>query len=87
VAELDVTVFRLDRGRAALEKYAIVNHLTVQVYGADGRPVAGAVNRTPLFDLFSRGHGPGMFVRCARECLGQSDPGSPVVIESTTGSR
>jgi signal transduction histidine kinase/CheY-like chemotaxis protein len=85
VAELDVTVFRLDRGRAALEKYAIVNHLTVQVYGADGCPVAGAVNRTPLFDLFSRGQGPGMFVRCARECLGQSDPGSPVVIEEQYG--
>ena len=85
MAELNVTVFQLDRGRAALEKYAIVNHLTVQVYGADGRPVAGAVNRTPLFDLFSRGHGPGMFLRCARECLGQSDPGAPVVIEEQYG--
>lgn len=85
MAELDVTVFQLDRGRAALEKYAIVNHLTVQVYGADGRPVAGAVNCTPLFDLFSQGHGPGMFVRCARECLGRSDPGSPVVVEEQYG--
>jgi len=85
VAELDVSVFQLDRGRAALEKYAIVNHLTVQVYGADGRPVAGAVNRTPLFDLFSQGHGPGMFVRCARECLGRSDPGSPGVVEEQYG--
>ena len=51
--ELDVTVFQLDRGRAALEKYAAVNHVTVQVYGADGQLVAAAVNRTPLFDLFS----------------------------------
>jgi signal transduction histidine kinase/ActR/RegA family two-component response regulator len=85
VATLDFTFFQLDRGRAALEKYAIVNHLTVQVYGADGGPAAGAVNRTPLFDLFSRGHGPGLFARCARACLRQSDPGLPVVIEEQYG--
>jgi signal transduction histidine kinase/CheY-like chemotaxis protein len=85
VTELAVSVFELDRGRAALEKYAVVNHQTVQVYGVDGRPVAGPVNRTMLFDLFSRGRGPGMFARCARECLGQSDPGAPVVIEEEYG--
>jgi signal transduction histidine kinase/ActR/RegA family two-component response regulator len=80
-----VNVFELERGRAALEKYAVVNHLTVLVYDVDGRPVAGAVNRTMLFDLFSRGRGPGMFGRCALECLGQSDPGTPVVIEEEYG--
>ena len=81
----DLTVFQLDRGRAALEKYAAANHLTVLVYGADGRPATGAVNRTPLFELFSRGHGPGLFARCARACLGPSDPDSPVVIEEQAG--
>ena len=85
VAALDVAVFRLDRGRAALEKYAIVNHVTIQVYGADGCPVAEAVNPTPLFDLFSRGRGPEMFGRCARACLNRSDPDSPVVIEEQYG--
>ncbi len=85
MTELDVAVFELDRGRAALEKYAIVNHLTVQVYGAGLRPVGGVVNPTPLFDLFARGRGPGMFTRCARECLGHSDPGSPVVIKEQYG--
>jgi signal transduction histidine kinase/CheY-like chemotaxis protein len=85
VAELDVRVFQLDRGRAALEKYAVVNHLTVQVYGADGRPVTEAVNPTPLFDLFARGAGPGMFAICARQCLSLSDPSSPVVIEEQHG--
>jgi len=85
VKDPDVTVFQLDRGRTALEKYAVVNHLTVQVYDADGRPLAGAVNRTPLFDLFSRGRGPGLFARCARACLDQSEPGSPVVIEEQYG--
>ena len=85
MTELDVSVFELDRGRAALEKYGVANHLTVQVFGGDGLPVAGPVNRTILFDLFSPGRGPGMFVRCAHECLGQSDPGAPVVIEEEYG--
>ncbi len=85
MAELGVTVFQLDRGRAALEKYAAANHLTVEVYGADGRLVAGPVNRTPLFDLFSRGPGPGMFATCARQCQAQSDPGSSLVIEEQHG--
>jgi signal transduction histidine kinase/ActR/RegA family two-component response regulator len=85
VTEFDVSVFELDRGRAALEKWAVLNHLTVQVYDGDGRPVAGPVNRTMLFELFSRGRAPGMFVRCMHECLGQSDPDTPVVIEEEYG--
>jgi signal transduction histidine kinase/CheY-like chemotaxis protein len=84
VAELNVTVFQLDRGRAALEKYAAVNHLTVQVYDADGRVVADAVNRTPLFNLFAQGHDPGIFATCARRCL-ESGPGPPVIIEEQYG--
>ena len=83
--DVDVAVFQLDRGRAALEKYAAVNHVTVQVYGADGRLVAEAVNRTPLFDLFSAGHSPGMFSTCARQCLSQSGPSPAVVIEEQYG--
>jgi signal transduction histidine kinase/CheY-like chemotaxis protein len=85
VAEPDVTIFELDRGRAALEKYAAANHVTVEVYGADGRLVAGPVNRTPLFDLFARGSGPGMFAGCARQCLTQWNGGSPVVVEEQHG--
>jgi signal transduction histidine kinase/CheY-like chemotaxis protein len=85
VAELDVSVFQLDRGRAALEKYAAANHLTVEVYRADGRLVAGAVNRTPLFDLFSQGHGLGMFARCAQTCLRESPPSPSVVVEEEHG--
>jgi signal transduction histidine kinase/ActR/RegA family two-component response regulator len=85
VIELDVTVFQLDRGRAALEKYAILNHLTVEVYGADGRVVAGAVHRTPLFDLFARGNGPEMMAGCARRCLSQPDANPAVVMEEQYG--
>ena len=85
MAELDITVFQLDRGRAALEKYAAVNHATVQIYGADGQLIAAAVNPTPLFDLFSPGHSPGMFSMCARRCLTQPGPNPPVVIEERYG--
>jgi len=85
MTELDVSVFELDRGRAALEKWAVLNHLTVQVFDVDGRPVAGPVNRTMLFELFSRGSAPRMFVRCMQACLRQSDPGAPVVIEEEYG--
>ena len=63
---MDVTIFQLDRGRVAFEKWAAANHLTVQVYGADGQLVADAVNRTPLFDLFSRGQGPALLA-CRRQ--------------------
>jgi signal transduction histidine kinase/ActR/RegA family two-component response regulator len=82
VAELAATIFELDRGRAALEKYAAANHLTVEVYGPDGRLLAGPVNRTPSFDLFS---GAGMFATCARQCLSQWNPSSPVVVEEHHG--
>jgi signal transduction histidine kinase len=85
VTETDVSVFQLERGRVALEKYAAVNHVTVQIYGADGRLVAEAVNPTQLFNLFSEGHSPGMFAACARQCLSQSGPSPPVVIEEQYG--
>jgi signal transduction histidine kinase/CheY-like chemotaxis protein len=84
VVEPDVTIFRLDRGREAIDKWAAANHLTVEVYGADGGLVAG-FNRTPLFGLFSPGHGPGMFATCALRCLGQRGPNPPVVVEERYG--
>jgi signal transduction histidine kinase/ActR/RegA family two-component response regulator len=85
VSEVDVRLFQLERGRAALEKYAAVNHLTVQVYDADARLVVGAVNPTPLFDLFIPGHNPGLFGICAQRCLAPPGPSPPVVIEEQYG--
>src|SRR5688572_5999716 len=85
MADADVNVFQLDRGREALEKYAAANRLTVQVYGADAGPAAEPLNHTALFDLFSEGHGPGMFATCARQCLSQSRPGPPVIVEEQYG--
>jgi signal transduction histidine kinase/CheY-like chemotaxis protein len=81
----DVSVFELERGREALEKYAAVTHLTVQVYDADGRLIAGPVHRTPLFDLFAGRHDPGLFGKCARASLAQPAADSPIVIEEEHG--
>ena len=47
--------------------------------------MAPAVNRTPLFDLFSRGQGPALFATCALKCLSQSGPTPPIVIEEQYG--
>jgi signal transduction histidine kinase/ActR/RegA family two-component response regulator len=85
VVEVDATIFQLARGRAALEKYGAVNHVTVQIYDADGRLVVGALNPTPLFDVFSPGHDPGMFAACVQQCLGAPGPGPPVVVEEQYG--
>jgi signal transduction histidine kinase/ActR/RegA family two-component response regulator len=85
MAERDVSVFRLERGREALEKYAAVTHLTVQIHGPEGHLVAGPVHRSPLFDLFAGDHDLGMFAECARQCLARPDPGSPVVIDERHG--
>jgi signal transduction histidine kinase/ActR/RegA family two-component response regulator len=83
MAQQAMAVFQLERGRAALEKYAAVNRLTVQVYDADGELVAGGVNRTSLFDLLSSEHDPGLFERCAQQCL--AGPPAGVVIEEDYG--
>jgi hypothetical protein len=83
MAKKAMAVFQLERGRAALEKYAAVNHLTVQVYDADGQLVAGGVHRTALHDLLSREHDPGLFERCARQCL--AGPLTGVVVEENYG--
>jgi signal transduction histidine kinase/ActR/RegA family two-component response regulator len=85
MAGLDVSVFELDRGRAALQKYGAANHLTVEIYGTDGCSVTGAVNPTPLFDLVSSGHGPYMFETCARQCLGQPALSPLVVVQEQYG--
>jgi signal transduction histidine kinase/CheY-like chemotaxis protein len=79
-----MAVFELERGKAALDKYAAVNHLTVQVYDAQARPAADAIRPTPLFDLFNPGRGPGMFVACAQRCVSQPGP-ALIVMEEQYG--
>src|SRR5688500_2061771 len=80
-----MAVFQLERGQAALDKYAAVNHLTVQVYDGDGAVVVKGAHPTPLYDVFVAGHGPGMFAACARRCLDQPGPAPGVIVEERYG--
>jgi signal transduction histidine kinase/CheY-like chemotaxis protein len=65
-------LFRSGHAGAALEKYAAVTHLTVQVYAADGRLVAGPIGPTPLFELCAHGK-PSLPGECLRICLERSE--------------
>src|SRR5688572_29235547 len=80
-----MAVFELERGRLALDKYAAVNHLTVEVYDTEARLVVKGVYRTPLYDVFVAGHDPGMFGACARRCLDQPGDAPAVVVEEQYG--
>jgi signal transduction histidine kinase/CheY-like chemotaxis protein len=72
--------------RPALEKFAAVTHLTVNVYGAGGHVVCGPVHATPLFAaLTARGYDPGIFTECARQCLAQTTERPAVIVAPTYG--
>ena len=76
----DQTLFGSGLWRQALEKFAGVTHLTVELYGLEGRALWGPVNMTPLFQLFEE-HAwePGLFAECARRCLAQVSGTRPAV--------
>ncbi len=79
-------LFAPDPWATALEKYAGVTHLTIQVFDANGRLVLGPLHPTPLFQLFSeRGYDPGMFLECVHRCLAQSDTRPAVTVSQVHG--
>ncbi|MGH7906177.1 MAG: sensor histidine kinase, partial [Candidatus Binataceae bacterium] len=76
-----------DRGAwsPALEKYAAVVHLTVQLYNSSGSLVCGPVCPFPLFETVARNGFPREFAECARRCLGQTSDSPEIVIETRDG--
>ena len=57
----------------ALHKFGAVTHLTVTVYGPDGRIVCGPAPPTPLFALFREfGYTPPILSECLRDCFAQA---------------
>lgn len=75
-------LFESDLWKTALESYASAAQLSVQLFDGGGRVVLGPVNPTPIFQLFTeRGYDPGLFAKCARQCLAQA-AGRPAVLVS-----
>jgi signal transduction histidine kinase len=80
------SLFGSELWKPALDKYAEVTGLSVELYGADGRVVPGPVHPTPLVALFREcGFEPGLFVECARRCLEQTDARPAVVVTESHG--
>lgn len=76
---MDDTLFNSDLWKPALDKYAEVTGLSVELFGVDERLVLAAVHPTPLVKLFQKhGFEPGLFAECARRCLLQTS-GRPAV--------
>jgi signal transduction histidine kinase/ActR/RegA family two-component response regulator len=79
-------LFGSDLWKPALDKYAQVTGLTVELYGLDGLVGLSSSHLTPLFALFREyGFEPGLFAECARHCLDQTELRPPVVLHESHG--
>src|SRR5436309_3793081 len=84
--QAEAALFERGAWTKALEKYAAVTHLTIQLYDTDARLICGPVHPTDLFELFTPGyHDLGIFAACIRRCLTQADMPPPVVVENHDG--
>jgi diguanylate cyclase len=83
---VDVNLFGSDLWKPALDKFAEVTGLNVQLYGADGQKVLGSNHLTPLVGLFREyGFEPGLFAECARRCVGQTTDRPLVAVAESHG--
>jgi signal transduction histidine kinase/ActR/RegA family two-component response regulator len=80
-------LFDIAAWEPALKKFGAVTHLSVALYGADGRMVCGPVPSTPILAEFDKhAYDPGLFPQCVRDCLAQPfDDRPPVVVRSPSG--
>lgn len=88
MADLSSNVlFGPDPWNRALDSYARAAHLTVQLFDGDARIVLGPVHSTPLFRLFDETtkYDPGIFARCARDCLAQSTSRPAIIVSEYYG--
>ena len=83
---MDDALFGSDLWKPALDKYAEVTGLTVELFSVDERAVLATVHPTPLVALFREyGFDPGLFVECARRCLRQIELRPAVVVAESHG--
>lgn len=72
--------------RPALEKYAEVTGLSVELFGAGERLLLTTVHPSPMTDLFRKyGFEPGLFADCAHRCMQQTGERPPVTVASANG--
>lgn len=81
MAEATGTLFDVSVWEPALERFGAVVHLSLAVYGANGRLACGPRPATPIVALFDEhGYDPGIFAECARACLTQPTNARPPVV-------
>jgi signal transduction histidine kinase/CheY-like chemotaxis protein len=83
---VNANLFDSDLWKPALDKYAEVTGLTVELFGVDGKSVQISEIHTPLVKLF-RKHGfePGLVAECARRCLMQTSDRPAVAVAESHG--
>lgn len=83
---MDDGPFSSELWKQALDKYAEVTGLSVELFGVEGQTVLGPVHPTPLVALFREyGFEPGLFAECARRCLSQTDARPAVAVAESHG--
>jgi signal transduction histidine kinase/ActR/RegA family two-component response regulator len=83
---VDAALFGSELWKPALDKYAAVTGLTVQLFGVDGQVVLGSTHLTPLVALFREyGFEPGLFAECARRCVSQTKDRPAVAVAESHG--
>ena len=79
-------LFGSELWKPALDKYAEVTGLTVELFGDEGQAIAATVHITPLVALFRQhAYDPGLFAECARRCLTQTHERPAVVVTESHG--
>jgi signal transduction histidine kinase/ActR/RegA family two-component response regulator len=83
---VDGNLFGSDLWKPALEKYAEVTGLNVQLFGVDGQMMLGSNHLAPLARLFREyGFEPGLFAECARRCVTQTTDRPVVAVAESNG--
>jgi signal transduction histidine kinase len=83
---MDNSLFGSDLWKPALDKYAAVTGLSVELFGADERAVLGSTYLTPLVALFREYRvEPGLFADCAGRCLRQTNARPALAVAESHG--
>jgi signal transduction histidine kinase/ActR/RegA family two-component response regulator len=81
-----IRLFSPELWKLALDKYAEVTELSVELFGVEGPVVRDLGYSPPLVALFREyGYEPGLYAECARRCLSQTHSRPAVVVDGPHG--